>query len=440
MRTLLTKPAPTQTFHRRQARTKDVPVIEVTTAPLSSAGYTFIQSKLICPCDGGCPRCTPAVQSKLKVGAPGDIYEREADRVAEQVMRMPQPVVQKQPEEEEEMLQTKPVEISPLVQRQTEEEGEEEEETIQPKQASLQTPLVSPSLESHIHSMKGKGQHLPASTRAFFEPRFGYDFFRVKVHADSEASEVAQATNARAFTVGRDIAFGAGQYAPETTEGRNLLAHELTHTIQQSGITRPMIQRQLFPPIPIIVPPAQRNAPVEVNAIDARQASRTAWYKPWRYSGPITSFFRGDVEMIDIASMVRNVIAHLARRRISRLNIIDHGNEQVMEIGSDSLSTAADVAAHAATLGRLRPHFASNGFVHMQNCRAGQNRAVVCALATTFGVPVYAGTGLQNPLLGFNFGDYVRCHPNGTFNPNVGRPSTPMRLPGAFLGAGPAEA
>lgn len=187
----------------------------------------------------------------------------------------------------------------------------------------------------------------------------------------------------------------------------------------------PVIQRQLYPPIPIVVMPPRTPEPVVVNAVDARQEPSLSWYKPWRYTGPITSFFRGDVTMTDISSMVTNVIAFLGSRSMHRLNLMDHGNAAGVEIGDDWLGSAADVTRHASTLGRLRSKFASGALVHLQNCHAGQNRDVMCTLAGAVGVPVYGGTGLQNPLLGFNLGDYVSCDAAGTFNPNAGRPSTP---------------
>ena len=183
-----------------------------------------------------------AIQTKLLVGQPGDIYEQEADKVAEQVMHMPETHLQRQvePEEEEELIQTKPIagQITPLVQRQIEEEEEEEEEEkeiLQTKAHTGQTPKVAPDLESHIHALKGGGQPLPQSVRAFFEPRFGHDFSNVRVHTDNKESETARALNAQAFTVGRDIVFRTGQYATETTAGKQLLAHELTHVVQQNG-------------------------------------------------------------------------------------------------------------------------------------------------------------------------------------------------------------
>jgi hypothetical protein len=180
-------------------------------------------------------RVVTGIQAKLKVGQPGDIYEQEADRVADEVMRMPELQVQRQ-QEEEELLQTKPLveQIPPLAQRQVQVE-QEEEVRLQVKDFPGQTPEVAPDLEASINAIRGGGQPLPASTRAFFEPRFGYDFRQVRIHTNARAAETTQALNAQAFTVGCDIVFGAGQYAPETASGQRLIAHELAHTIQQGS-------------------------------------------------------------------------------------------------------------------------------------------------------------------------------------------------------------
>ena len=206
--------------------------------------YQPIQRKPGCPCGGGCPRCKEELnlQTKLRIGEPGDKYEQEADRVAEQVMRMPELNVQRQVEREEkeegELLQPQPLagQITPVIQRQVEEE-EEEEELLQAKSAPDQTPEVTPALANHINALPGGGQPLHPATRAFMEPRFGQDFSQVRVHTDSRAAETARTVNARAFTVGRDVVFGAGQYAPERSEGQRLLAHELTHMVQQRSLS-----------------------------------------------------------------------------------------------------------------------------------------------------------------------------------------------------------
>jgi hypothetical protein len=87
--------------------------------------------------------------------------------------------------------------------------------------------------------LRSPGQPLEPATRAFMEPRFGHDFSNVRVHADAKAAESAWAVNAIAYTVGRDVAFGSGQYAPQTGAGRKLLAHELTHVVQQGSDSAP---------------------------------------------------------------------------------------------------------------------------------------------------------------------------------------------------------
>lgn len=83
--------------------------------------------------------------------------------------------------------------------------------------------------------LRSPGQPLDSATRAFMEPRFGHDFSRVRIHTDAKAVESARAVNALAYTVGRDIVFGLGRYVPGATVGKRLLAHELTHVVQQDS-------------------------------------------------------------------------------------------------------------------------------------------------------------------------------------------------------------
>ncbi|HXO69437.1 MAG TPA: DUF4157 domain-containing protein [Bradyrhizobium sp.] len=162
------------------------------------------------------------------IGAPGDAFEQEADRVADQVMHMPQPVA-KSPARSG--LSERP--IAPAAQVQTK---------------SLHTGdvggLAAPPI---VHdALRSPGQPLDTATRAFMEPRFGHDFSKVRVHADPVAAGSARAINALAYTAGPSIAFGAGRYAPATNEGRALLAHELTHVVQQArgGVAPHSVQRQ----------------------------------------------------------------------------------------------------------------------------------------------------------------------------------------------------
>jgi hypothetical protein len=108
---------------------------------------------------------------------------------------------------------------------------------------------VSPAQASAPGSLRDRGEPLPSSLRAFFEPRFNHDLGHVRVHAHAGAAASAREVGAHAYTIGRDIVFGTGKYAPETGEGRHLLAHELTHVIQQAEnpFLATTIQRQEAP-------------------------------------------------------------------------------------------------------------------------------------------------------------------------------------------------
>lgn len=220
----------------------------------------------------------PVIQPKLTIGEPHDRYEQEADQMAEKVMRMAAPpvnpniqrqteeeewaqpklftsIVQRELDEEVDPLQRKPLlsSISPLVQRQND---EEEDTTLQLQPAIF--PLIqrqdgssvmeaSPSLESRLSSRKGNGIPLPSQTLSFMESRFGADFSQVRLHTDSEAVQMSQSINAQAFTHSHDIYFGSGKYDPSSTAGQQLLAHELTHVIQQTG----GVQRQPEISVPV---------------------------------------------------------------------------------------------------------------------------------------------------------------------------------------------
>ncbi|MEW6417505.1 MAG: DUF4157 domain-containing protein [Nitrospirota bacterium] len=141
------------------------------------------------------------------------------------------------------MVQAKPIaeQITSLVQKQA-----EDEETIMPKAILSGTRQVNDRLQNRLN--RGSGQPLPEAYRSFVERRFGVDFSDVRVHTDSNAVQMSRELNAEAFTHGRDIYLGAGRYSPDTSSGRRLIAHELTHVVQQSGkmISHPVIQRRVL--------------------------------------------------------------------------------------------------------------------------------------------------------------------------------------------------
>lgn len=203
------------------------------------------------------------LQTKLTVGPVGDTYEQEADRIAKRVVKTPASAddtpAQRQPEEEE--IQTKPLAdtITPIARRQPEEEElqmqpiqrqpEEEELQMQPVQRqpedeelqmsrpgpSAEGGPVSTNVEDAIQRAKGGGRPLAEGLRTKMESGFGADFGAVRVHDDTRADKLNQSLNARAFTTGKDIFFKQGAYDPNSNEGQELVAHELTHVVQQTG-------------------------------------------------------------------------------------------------------------------------------------------------------------------------------------------------------------
>src|SRR6185295_8434198 len=111
------------------------------------------------------------------------------------------------------------------------------------RKESGQNVAAGDAISDKINSTKGNGRTLDTDTKDFMESRFGADFSGIKIHTGNEAAQMSRDIQAKAFTTGHDIYFNEGQYQPHSSEGKNLLAHELTHTLQQSGI----IQRQISP-------------------------------------------------------------------------------------------------------------------------------------------------------------------------------------------------
>jgi len=170
-----------------------------------------------------------AIQTKLTINTPGDEYEQEADRVAEQVMRMPEPQVQRK------------CACGGTCSDCQKEDADREHRGMQLKRVSSNVPGPTEAPPIVHEVLRSSGQPLDVATRAFMETRFGHDFSGVRVHSDSAAAESARAVGARAFASGRHVVFGSSLYTPHTTPGRALLAHELAHTLQQSGT--PLVQR-----------------------------------------------------------------------------------------------------------------------------------------------------------------------------------------------------
>jgi len=226
----------------------------------------------------------PKIQKKLKTGAVGDKYEVEADHVADKVVNnnasgggllqskeqvQQKPIsetissVQAKDMKEEESVQKKSdkKEEEKPVQKKTDKKEEEkpvqakcdacekedkvqkkdkkeEEKPVQKKEQSSETEIQNNELEGKLDSSKDGGTGLDKKTKGEMESGFGADFSNVKIHTDSNAVHMSQELGAQAFTNGNDVYFNKGKYNPNSKEGKHLLAHELTHTVQQTGMVQ----------------------------------------------------------------------------------------------------------------------------------------------------------------------------------------------------------
>ncbi len=167
----------------------------------------------------------PPIQTKLTIGAPGDRYEQEADTIARKVVsQINSPTAQAKPATK--VLQRQPVgrdiTVSPFA------------GMVQGKEAIAGGP-ASQDLESSINRAKGGGQPLDAGLQQSMGQAMGADFSGVKVHTDANSHQLNQSIQAKAFTTGQDVFFKQGEYNPDSKDGQELIAHELTHVVQQNG-------------------------------------------------------------------------------------------------------------------------------------------------------------------------------------------------------------
>lgn len=180
--------------------------------------------------------------------------EEEEEPVQMQAVPEEEEMAQTKPEEEEEPVQMQPEEEEEPVQMQAQEEEEpvqmqaapeEEEEPVQAKSQPGAKPARA-DLSSRLSQRRGNGKPLPKSVKSQMEHSFGVDFSGVNIHTDTEAVQLNRDLSAQAFTHGQDVYFNSGKFNPEHTEGKRLLAHELTHVVQQGGAgIQPVIQRKL---------------------------------------------------------------------------------------------------------------------------------------------------------------------------------------------------
>lgn len=260
------------------------------------------------------------VQAKLKVGKPDDKYEKEADRVADTVMRKKSAEKSFFTPSPASGVQTKPIAqgITPLVQLAEEEEAqtklvvqkEEEEEAAQPKleiqceeeeemaqtqpmeeeegmiqPKGVQRAVRSESINSQIlQKSKGNGSAMENGVKAEMEHGFGADFSGVKVHTNRQAIQMNKSLGAQAFTTGNDIFFNEGKYTPGSEKGKRLLAHELTHTLQQGASAAVNVQRE------VAVNSSNNNKTLEETneCKDEVEKEKAKFLQKWKY-GPIST-------------------------------------------------------------------------------------------------------------------------------------------------------
>ena len=210
---------------------------------------------------------TPFFQTKLSIGQAGDKYEKEADSVADKVISKKdmddEPAIQRQeissiqrlatPEEDENfatndqrMRRDRELREKPEVQMKCAHCEEEEKMGMQmkpgsPSAAAAGSRVASDSVSGRVDSSRGKGSPLPAATLSEMQSSFGRDFSGVNIHTDSDAVGMNRELGAQAFTHGSDIYFNTGKFNPSSSTGKHLLAHELTHVVQQ-GASGAMVQ------------------------------------------------------------------------------------------------------------------------------------------------------------------------------------------------------
>ncbi|NJR40329.1 MAG: DUF4157 domain-containing protein [Leptolyngbyaceae cyanobacterium CSU_1_4] len=228
------------------------------------------------------------LQAKLNMGQPGDPYEQEADRMASQVVQRMNLLSSRSPKSD--------------LQRQVVKEDEDEDESIQLKPMAQRSDegAVSAELESSIQSAKGSGLSLNDSIRQPMEEAFGADFSGVKIHTDAQSDQLNRSIQAKAFTTGQDVFFRQGAYDPGSQSGQELLAHELTHVVQQGGAT---IQRRSSHSLTAQSPPQISRSPV--NTIQ-----RLLWHSD-QFNNDIASKVTKTFSTPVVSTLSKQILFHL---------------------------------------------------------------------------------------------------------------------------------
>jgi hypothetical protein len=290
------------------------------------AHFSLVQRKTNCSCGGDCPSCRSglALQPKLNISSPNDRYEREADKVASQIVgagatnpeisRLEQTPylhrlsVNESPTEEDAMSipgngSALPDKDDAQVQRMAEnvqDEEEQEDPAIQRLKIVGLTngarQVTQQAFSRRLASTQNQGQPLNPAQQRFMESRFKRDFSQVRIHNDAQAKHLSSDIQARAFTFANHIYFNQGEYQPETLSGKNVLAHELTHVVQQGAASAKGVnaQRNVTKPTLSHSRSAERHHKVNrMSTLGSGDSPVTTGVRPWRNTAhPIGSNYK----------------------------------------------------------------------------------------------------------------------------------------------------
>ena len=338
-------------------------------------------------------------QPKLSINKPGDKYEKEADQVADLVLRK--------------NINSSIPFFSPssgYVQRKCSECEEEDKEDIQRKESDGSK--SAGDVDGYIESLPSGGSPLPKTDRDFFEPRFGYDFSGVQIHTDSKANQSATSINALAYTSGNHIVFNHDQYKPGTDDGRKLLAHELTHVVQQrhAGVRR-MIQRQQFlayasgfgNPFASVFEEARCGHQREIGG------NPDCHWSPWNDDMSASASKSGGGTPVATLNALLSFIGTQSTGSITALGIIGHSNKSFFALGGQVLPyennvlfnqpaaniTAKSLADNVTRIEALKDRFAPGARIILFGCNAGASGELTSAFAKAFHV---CAEGFRHPI------------------------------------------
>jgi hypothetical protein len=326
------------------------------------------------------PVAPPLIQRKLSIGEPGDVYEREADRIAAHVVSSPEPKIRRSPK----------LHVNP------------EQSAVNENGRDVIPSMVQDVLQSPGHPMDAK-------TRNYMELRFGHDFSRVKVHTDARAAESAQAVNALAYTAGNNVVFGTGQYEPRTTKGKQILAHELQHVVQQGKMSPQNTVQAEFAVEPTRPTPT-------VATLSAAEITDAVTYNQTRFTDPDEiSLLRDILGLSTMPAVIDNefvqaVVSYQAGYGLTQDGKL--GQRTVQQLSREIIAEGTFLGS--GNLGSLQPEFRLRDDIQTM-IDGGNTRYTDYKSAIQAATPLWRGVALLHTALLTNirdtlaWNDFARC-------------------------------